>query len=388
VSEDGVLTDWFRKPHRKYGTTYRLINLITVLQLFTIIVSRGNVYVLGEAYAFGVVWSFAFKSLAMFVLRYKQPDTPTREWKVPLNPRIGGRELPVGLGLITIVLFTVAFLNLFTKQTATISGVIFTLLFYVTFVLSERAMQRRRTAAHAEHTDQFQLMRESDFGLEQLHARPGGVLVPVRDYNTLAHLDRVVHDTDTDQRDVIVLTIRLLTGPDAGVSDIEREELFTSYEQILFTRVVAVAERQGRAVKLLVVPSTNAFDAIAQTAARLQVREIAMGESAKMTAGDQALRLGQAWDRTPHDASFSTSLTVYTADGHARRFPLGAHAPDLSPDDVERIHELWIEAVKIVGPSIHHRDIVSVALGSLRDELASAKPEAAVARLRGRIGSS
>src|SRR5205823_14814070 len=68
VSEDGVLTDWFRKPHRRYGTTYRLINLITALQVLTIVVSRGNVYVLGEAYAFGVVWSFAFQSLAIFVL--------------------------------------------------------------------------------------------------------------------------------------------------------------------------------------------------------------------------------------------------------------------------------------------------------------------------------
>ena len=47
-------------------------------------------------------------------------------------------------------------------------------------------------AAHKEHTDQFQLMREADVGLEQLHARPGGVLVPVRDYNTLSHLDRAV----------------------------------------------------------------------------------------------------------------------------------------------------------------------------------------------------
>jgi amino acid transporter len=385
VSEDGVLTDWFRKPHRKYGTTYRLINLITLLQLFTIVVSRGNVYILGEAYAFGVVWSFAFKSLAMFVLRYTQPDTPTREWKVPLNPRIGHREFPLGLGLITVVLFVVAVMNLFTKETATISGVTFTLLFYVLFVVSERAMHRRKAhAAHHEHTDQFQLLRESDFGLEQLRARPGGVLVPVRDYNTLAHLGGVLHDTDTERRDVVVLTIRLLTGPDAGFSDIEREELFTDYEQVLFTHVVAVAERQGRAVKLLVVPSTNAFDAIAQTAARLQVREVAMGESAKMTASDQALRLGQAWDRTPHDAALSTSLSVYASDGRARRFALGAHAPDLSPDDVEQIHELWLEAVRIVGPEIHHRDIVAAALGSLRDELASATPEAALARLRER----
>src|SRR5262249_8121068 len=28
VSEDGVLSDWFRAPHRRYGTTYRLISLI------------------------------------------------------------------------------------------------------------------------------------------------------------------------------------------------------------------------------------------------------------------------------------------------------------------------------------------------------------------------
>jgi len=318
------------------------------------------------------------------VLRYKQPDAPNREWKVPLNPRLGGREFPLGLGLITVVLFVVAFLNLFTKETATISGVIFTVLFYLMFVVSERAMHKRHAHAHGEHTDQFQLMRESDFGLDQLHARAGGVLVPVRDYNTLTHLDRALHDTDTAHRDVVVLTIRLLTGPDAGVSDIEREELFTDYEQKLFTRVVAVAERQGRAVKLLVVPSTNAFDAIAQSAARLHVREIAMGESAKMTAADQALRLGEAWDRTPRDASLATSLSVYAADGQVRRFPLGAHAPDLSSDDVARIHELWVQAVRIVGPEVHHRDIVSAALDSLRDELASGTRETALARLRGR----
>src|SRR5207248_8735314 len=138
------------------------INLITLLQLFTIIVSRGNVYMLGEAYALGVVWSFAFNSLAMFVLRYTEPDAPTREWKVPLNPKIGRREFPLGLGLITVSLFAAAIINLFTKQTATISGVLFTLMFYAIFVVSERLNARRHAKTHAEHTDQFQLMRESD----------------------------------------------------------------------------------------------------------------------------------------------------------------------------------------------------------------------------------
>jgi hypothetical protein len=321
----------------------------------------------------------------MFMLRFSEPDAP-REWRVPLNIRIGAREIPVGLGLISLVLFAAAVINLFTKQTATISGIAFTLLLYALFVVSERITSKRRSAAHTgEHTDQFQLLREADVGLEELHARPGGVLVPVRDYNTLTHLDRVVHDTDTARQDVVVLTIRLLTGPDAGVQDIEREELFTNYEQRLFTKVVAIAERQGRAVKLLVVPSTNVYDAVAQTAVRLQAREIAVGESAKMTAADQARFLGEAWDRTPHDPELGTRLVVYAPDGRAQRFTLGAHAPDLSPADVERIHRLWVEAVAAVGPDLHHRDIVTAALGSLEDEMCGVRREEAVARLRQQI---
>ncbi len=63
VAEDGVLPDWFRKPHKKFGTTSRFINIIVILQLVTIVISRGDVYLLGEAYAFGVVWSFAMKGL-------------------------------------------------------------------------------------------------------------------------------------------------------------------------------------------------------------------------------------------------------------------------------------------------------------------------------------
>ncbi len=46
VAEDGVLPDWFRKPHKRFGTTSRMLNLIVGLQLFTIIVSRGDIYVL------------------------------------------------------------------------------------------------------------------------------------------------------------------------------------------------------------------------------------------------------------------------------------------------------------------------------------------------------
>ena len=103
VSEDGVLTDWFRQPHPRFGTTYRIINLVVILQIFTILASRGNVYLLGEAYAFGVIWSFTFNSLAMLVLRFKYKGE--RGWKVPPNITIAGHEIPVGLVAVFLVLF-------------------------------------------------------------------------------------------------------------------------------------------------------------------------------------------------------------------------------------------------------------------------------------------
>ena len=123
VAEDGVLTDWFRKPHPRFGTSHRIVNLVFVLQMFTIIVTRGNVITLGEAYAFGVIWSFTFNSLAMLVLRWKYHGE--RGWKVPPNIKIGKTEIPVGLFCVFLVLLSTAIVNLFTKSVATVSGIVF-----------------------------------------------------------------------------------------------------------------------------------------------------------------------------------------------------------------------------------------------------------------------
>jgi amino acid transporter len=378
VSEDGVLTEWFRKPHRRFGTTYRLINMIAILQIVTILISRGNVILLGEAYAFGVVWSFAFNALAVLVLRYKRPDIE-RGWKVPLNVRVGGRELPIGVTLIAISLFTAAVINLFTKETATISGLLFTGGFFAIFMVSERITARHKAVGSGK-LDQFQLTPEPEVGIDALNSRPGAVLVPVRDYNTLAQLDWVVGHTPPE-RDVVVLTIRLLRGPDGSSHDLDADELFTDYEQTLFTKVVAIAERHGRGVKLLVLPATNIFDAVAQTAVILKASEIVVGVSAVISPADQAHQMGEAWDRTPHERDLTTQFVIHFADSQVQKFALGAHPPALAPEDVERIHALWVDAVKAIGPNVHHRDIVVAALDSFEAELHASR-ERVIERLR------
>src|SRR5262249_49501036 len=153
-------------PHPKYGTTYRLLCLITGLQLGTILLSTGHIIVLGEAYAFGVVWSFVFKALSMVVLRFK--DKTPREYKVPLNFHVGSIEIPVGLILIFLVLLTTAVLNFFTKEVATISGMIFTAAFLTIFIFSERFHEQRRRGQKHEHLEQFNRQVAEEASLESL----------------------------------------------------------------------------------------------------------------------------------------------------------------------------------------------------------------------------
>src|SRR2546429_6076146 len=145
VSEDGVLSSWFRQPHPRFGTSYRIITIVVALQIVTILLSRGDVTFLANLYAFGVIWSFAMNGLAVFVLRYTKPGK--REFQVPLNFTIFGTQFPVGLGLITLILFFIAFVNLFTKPIATVAGGAFSILLFIVFTISERR-GRRGGAAH------------------------------------------------------------------------------------------------------------------------------------------------------------------------------------------------------------------------------------------------
>jgi amino acid transporter len=370
VSEDGVLTDWFRAPHKKYGTTYRMINLIVILQLVAIIGSRGDTYALGEAYAFGVIWSFSFNGLAMFVLRFT--DKSKREWKVPINLQLGRTEIPIGLGVITLLLFSVAGINLITKEVATITGIAFTIVFFTLFLISERINERRR--AEEIHTtsamDQFRLAASENVSTDTVAVRPGNTIVLVRDYNTLGHLKKALEITHTGKQDLVVMTVHLMRGPDTGYEDIAEDRLFSRYEQYLFSKVVALAEKAGKTVHLLVVPSSDIFQAIALTAARLATRDVIAGRSSWMTPDQQAKNLGEAWERLPNRPHQRVRFRVIGPNDEIQDYYLGAHAPDLTDEEIDFIHKLWLDVTHESGlDNLRHKQIVIAALVRLADEL-------------------
>jgi len=289
VAEDGVLPDWFLRPHPRFGTNYRLLYLITGLQLFTIAVSRGNVILLGEAYAFGVVWSFAFKTLSMVVLRFK--DRSPREFVVPLNVRVRGVEIPIGLSMVCLVVLLSALANFFTKPVATVSGLTFTGAFLSVFLLSETYHQRRRSEKH-EHLEQFNRATVPQItGTSLGLTRPFCKLVAIRSSQNLFMLDKALADADPQTTDVVVMTAKV--SPRGAELDVD--DTLDAYDQHLLTAVVNHAERLGKSVRPLLIPTNSALHAVLNTAKNLPAQEVVLGASNKYTAEEQLDQIALYW---------------------------------------------------------------------------------------------
>jgi amino acid transporter len=372
VAEDGVLTDWFRKPHYKFGTSSRIVNLVCILQMVTIIASRGNVIILGEAYAFGVIWSFTFNSLAMLVLRWKYHGE--RGWKVPPNLRIGKTEIPIGLFSVFLVLLSVAVVNLFTKSVATVSGIVFAAAFFIIFTVSERQNLRKHAITARQMKDHFQLEHQDTISRESVAIRPGGVMVTMRDPSNPFALKWTLSRTSTEDQDVVVISVRMMGvgGPEYLSAE---EQSFSEHEQTIFTKAVSVAESFGKKVSLLVVPAGDIFAALVQGASSLEMDSVVSGVSSKMTAEDQAFHMGQAWEALPEPRR---QFNFYVIDpaGLVKVFYIGPHAPALSPDDVQLVHRLWLNMRRDPSmPDLHHSDIITYALTRLAGQYAREKQE-------------
>ena len=239
----------------------------------------------------------------------------------------------------------------------------------------------RRAAQASQLTptlDEFQLLPSHEVDLQQVEARPGNLLVPVRRPQVLTHLAAALHSAR--DRDLVVMTVRIV-GIDVP-DDPSLKPRATAEERRLLSAVVALAERQGRAIRLLIAPGVNVFDTVAETALRLQSAEIHVGESETLPTQEQARLLGEAWERASGPKPLGVRLVIHHPTGTTASYQLGAHAPAFDAGDLDLIHKLWLDVVSAVGPHVHHRDVVRAALKHMDNELNGPDREAALGLVR------
>jgi nucleotide-binding universal stress UspA family protein len=302
--------------------------LLTGLQLFTILVSHGDVIMLGEAYAFGVVWSFAFKTLSMVVLRFK--DHTEREFLVPFNIRWGKVHVPIGLSIVFLIVLLSALANLVTKPVATVSGLAFTSVFLVVFVVTERYHHRIRGGDHHKHEEQFNRaavdeISSGTLGLKKAYRK----LVAIRSPHNLFMLEKALHDNDPATTDVVVMTAKM--EPPGGSSRAAEIDLDT-YDRQLMTAVVDRAEKLGKKVLPLIVPTNNPLSAVLMTAKDIGAQEVMLGASNKYTAEEQLDQIALYWISLNQGHPQGLTVHIVSADRDVsfdleggNRIPKAAH---------------------------------------------------------------
>jgi hypothetical protein len=91
---------------------------------------------------------------------------------------------------------------------------------------------------------------------------------------------------------------------------------------LLFTHVVALAEKEGKPVHLLVVPSSNILNAIVHTAAQLNSAEVIEGPSPVLPPERQAERFRKAWEKLRDKPMHQVCFRIIDPDGSTHDFPI------------------------------------------------------------------
>jgi len=122
--------------------------------------------------------------------------------------------------------------------------------------------------------------------------KPYRKLVAIRSPNNLFMLEKALADTDPQTTDVVVMTAKI--EPPGGAQRSEDIDLDT-YDRRLMTAVVDRAEKLGKRVVPLIVPTNNPLNAVLSTAKEIGAQEIMLGASNKFSAEEQLDQISLYW---------------------------------------------------------------------------------------------
>jgi len=347
----GLIAERMGAQHPRFGTNATAIDASVMAAALAVIAGGASLTWLGCAYATAVLWTLALETA---VLR-----------------RLSGRRR-IGLALLAGLLVVSALAMLARAEAGAVAATL-------TLITAAGVLALRAPAPSPEtpeDVDAADLLTSSAVYGGDIQASPGCVLVPVRNPHLLAHLIAALQGPR--DREIVVMTVRLV-----GSDGVEPTGSLTPTpaERLLFSRVLALSERYSRHVRLAVVPARDVAEAVVGTAIRLRATEVYAGESATVSADQQARVLGVAWERA-QAPDVPLRFVIFRQSGRRDIYHLGPHAPELQVRDLDLIHRLWLDASGSVGPHIHHHDIVRAALIRMGEQLSGPERDEALRAIR------
>jgi APA family basic amino acid/polyamine antiporter len=98
------------------------LNAILIFSVIAcILIAIGHISILADLYAFGAVLAYSLAHASIIALRIKEPNLH-RPFKIPVNIRIKGREIPVTAVLGGLATFTTWFMVVYTHEIGRIVG--------------------------------------------------------------------------------------------------------------------------------------------------------------------------------------------------------------------------------------------------------------------------
>jgi hypothetical protein len=153
----------------------------------------------------------------------------------------------------------------------------------------------------------------------------------------------------------------------------------------LFTQALSMAEKRGKSIRLAIVAASDLWDGILRAATALQSSTIVLGHSPKESTEEQARHIGDAWEKLD-DPKPQFNLEIHLQNGDKVYKVLGPHAPNLTANEVNLIHRLWLRFSESVAPlELHHHDVVHFALQEVQKKLEQGHEEELVVRLRAHV---
>jgi len=371
LSIEGALPGGLVELHHRLGTPVRLIDTTAAGTVFVVLLAGGRVEWLAHAFAVTIAAYLLIKIAALVRLRRTHRDTP---YKVPLT--FGPRRVPVGLIATGVVLAGAPLAALAAGDAPAVAAA--TLLGVIGLLVLGAGRQVEPDSAD-EAPAAFDVLSDAKVSPSQLGTRPGCILAPVRNPHALDHVAAAIKAAG--DRDVVVMTIRVL-DPEIEAASHDTELAPTAPERQVFEAAATLAERLGQPIRPIIVVGRNVVDAIATTTLQLQASEVYVGESSTLSSAEQSRLFGDAWERLEKPAPMTVRLVIAHRSGRTDTYHIGAHPPSLTPVDLDLIHRVWLDAVKAVGPHVHHHDVVRAALTKMEQQLTGPTRDEALAAIR------